>query len=71
MTCGGGVETRGRVCVGGFPGDAGCTGPEEDSRECNGNVSNQYIRYHHCGCVLAAVVTCVLFDVTYVVENGY
>uniref|UniRef100_UPI00193A61B8 uncharacterized protein LOC120335429 n=1 Tax=Styela clava TaxID=7725 RepID=UPI00193A61B8 len=42
VSCGGGVQVRDRICIGGVPGDRGCTGPQQETERCNGNVCESW-----------------------------
>ena len=35
VTCGGSLQNRTRECTGPFHGGANCTGPEDETQECN------------------------------------
>lgn len=39
-SCGGGLQTRERICINGEPGDAGCLGAPEEKVSCNMMVNN-------------------------------
>lgn len=56
VTCGGGVQSHRRFCIGGEVGDLGCVGPTEEQSFCNGNV-NKYRKY------ILSTHTITLFDV--------
>uniref|UniRef100_H2Y3E3 Hemicentin-1 n=1 Tax=Ciona intestinalis TaxID=7719 RepID=H2Y3E3_CIOIN len=36
VTCGGGSQTRSRICTNGLPGMLGCDGPDSEDKYCNG-----------------------------------
>ena len=35
VSCGGSIQNRTRACIGPFHGGANCTGPAEQSQDCN------------------------------------